>query len=264
MEKKQDYYLIQKEKRMLTGKKLFSFLLEKIQPEEIEVCGEPLEVLFLPEFETIEKKGFFLKVRNKVYRLILDKKMEKLLATANREIPFLVVEACLKEFLKKECAFRRVTKVLIVDKSPIDMKEMLMPYCNNLNFVELLVDNKEDYEYLAEELYEESGLAVAFTEWGDKGPEEAKGEGLKLLEVGDMVGNKEKKKENQPELTEKYHIIIDLRKDFFVSEKNLAAGCVYFDASSSKEKERRIRRTVAGATYISPVIYLDRALKSTV
>lgn len=235
METKQTYYLMQKEKRRLTGRNLFSFLLEKIQPQEVTVCNESLALLFLPEFILSEEKGVFSKLRNKIYSGILNKKLDKLLANANREMPLKVVEACLREFLKKECAFRKTTKVLIVDKSRIEWEELLEPYCLSLNYLEFLVEEKTEYDYLAERLYEESGLAVAFTEWE---------------ESWDMLG--------------KYHIIIDLRKDFFIPVKSMAEGCVYFDGVSDWEKEKRIRKTPVGATYISPLIYLDRALKSTV
>ncbi|MBD5545487.1 MAG: hypothetical protein HDR01_14905 [Lachnospiraceae bacterium] len=247
------YFLVQREKRQLNWKELFSFLVEKVQPEEIIVCGEPMSILKLPEFMMEQPEGIWRKIKKKLYEALMNKKMRKLLATTTEEFPMAVMEACLAEFLKKECAFRRTTKVLIADKSHVDFKNLLMPYCGSLNYLEFLVDHSGDYEYLAEEMYEESGLAITFT-----------------------LSEKEKAWEEIPdsdefnhptwtkELTEKYHIVIDLRKDLQIPVGCLAEGCVYFDSFSDKEREKCLRRGGKGITYLSPGIYLDRALKSTV
>lgn len=262
MEQNPSYFLIRKEKRTLETKLLFSFLLEQIQPKEILVCGASLEILELTEFAFEEQKGIFKKVRDHIYRNLLERKLKKLSIMATEKFPPSVVEACLKEFLKKECAFRRSTKVLIADKGLVGLEELLLPYSSNLNYVELLVEEKEEYEYLAEELYEESGLTITFTVLERNQPWEAK---EKALEVAEWKWQEEDEKEEyHPQIQGKYHIIIDLREDVFLGNENLAEGCIYFDGSSSKEKEGQIRRAGAGATYISPRIYLDRALKSTV
>ncbi len=232
MDRETPFFLIQGEKRQLTGKELFSFLREKIQPGEVVVCGAPMAFLKLPEFISEKPKGIWGKIKNRLYEVLMNKKMEKLLSATTGEFPLSVLEACLAEFLKKECAFRRATKVLIADRSRVDFKELLMPYCSSLNYLEFLVDDTEAYEYLAEEMYEESGLTVAFTASGEVG--------------------------------EKYHIVMDVRDDFWISAEYLAEGCVYFDAFSDSAKEKYLRREGKGITYISPRIYLDRALKSTV
>ncbi|MCM1160596.1 MAG: hypothetical protein NC412_05160 [Roseburia sp.] len=236
MDRTLSYFLILGEKRQLTGKELFSFLREKIQPGEVIVCGEPMAYLKLPEFTSenasTAPKGLWGKMKNKLYRALLDRKMKKLLAVTTEEFPLKVLEACLAEFLKKECAFRKATKVLIADKSYVDFKELLMPYCSSLNYLEFLVDDSEAYEYLAEEMYEESGLTVTFTV--------------------------------SKEMGEKYHIVMDVRDDLQIPTDCLAEGCIYFDAFSDKTKEQYLRREGKGITYISPMIYLDRALKSTV
>lgn len=177
-------------------------------------------------------KGIWRKIKSRLYEVLMNRKMEKLLSVTTEEFPLTVLEACLAEFLKKECAFRRATKVLIMDKSRVDFKELLMPYCSTLNYLEFLVDDSEAYEYLAEEMYEESGLTVAFTASGKVG--------------------------------EKYHIVMDVRDDFWIPVEYLAEGCVYFDAFSDLDKEKYLRREGKGITYTSPRIYLDRALKSTV
>lgn len=273
MDREPSYFLIQGEKRQLNGKELFSFLRENIQPGEVAVCGAPMAFLKLPEFIPADNgpsdclqefddcsqskscrtmghfkfavpllaagawalkkpRGIWKKIKNKLYEALLNRKMEKLLAVTTEEFPLIVLEACLAEFLKKECAFRRATKVLIADRSRVDFKELLMPYCSSLNYLEFLVDDSEAYEYLAEEMYEESGLTVAFTASG--------------------------------ELGERYHIVMDVRNDLLIPAEYLAEGCVYFDAFSDLAKEKYLRREGKGITYLSPRIYLDRALKSTV
>lgn len=229
MQKNPSYFLIQKEKRLLSVKELFSFLFEKIQPGQVTVCGEILYFMELPEFVTEKEQGTFTRLKNNLYKSIVNKKMKRLLQLTTEEMSLSVVEACLLEFLKKECAFRKSTKVLIADKSHVDLKKLLMPYCDNINYLQLFVEESQDYEYLAEEMYEESGLAVTFAAPGE----------------------------------EKYHIVIDLRNDFVIASENLAEGCVYFDGFSGQEKESRLRRERMGVTYISPMIYLDRALKNT-
>lgn len=232
MDREMSYFLIQGEKRQLNGKELFSFLKENIQPGEVAVCGAPMAFLKLPEFILEKPEGIWGKLKNKLYQVLMNRKMEKLLSVTTEEFPLTVLEACLAEFLRKECAFRRATKVLIADKSRVDFKELLMPYCSSLNYLEFLVDDSEAYEYLAEEMYEESGLTVTFTASGEMG--------------------------------EKYHIVMDVRNDPGIPAEYLAEGCVYFDAFSDLAKEKYLRREGKGITYISPRIYLDRALKSTV
>lgn len=253
MDRAKAYFLLQREKRQLNWKELFSFLTEKVQPEEVIVCGEPMDVLWLPEFIMEKPKGIWRRIRNKLYEALMNKKMKQLLAMTTEEFPMAVMEACLAEFLKKECAFRRTTKMLIADKSHVDFKNLLVPYCSNLNYLEFLVDDSGDYEYLAEEMYEESGLTVTFT-LSEK--EKAWEETMDLEETNHQAWTKE--------LSEKYHIVIDLRKDLKIPVESLATGCVYFDSFSDKEREKCLRRDGKGITYLSPRIYLDRALKSTV
>lgn len=257
MEKKQACFLVQKEKRKLTGRSLFSFLLEKPAPKEVSLCGVTLRVLFAPEFVEDRKRGIFGDMKGKVLHYFLKSKKDRMLAMANKDMPSFAVEACLDNFLKKECAFRKTTRVLIVDKGLFELESLMLPYCVHLNYLELLVEHKENYEYFAERLYEESGLAVAITGWLGSRLEE------KFHQDYEAEGIEIEWKESQ-RLSGVYHIIIDLNRDFLVGKENLAAGCVYFDGFSSREKEHRLRTAGVGATYISPVIYLDRALKSTV
>ncbi|MBD5105523.1 MAG: hypothetical protein HDT41_00825 [Lachnospiraceae bacterium] len=273
MNKAPSYFRIPGEKRQLNGKELFSFLREKVQPEEVIVCGEPMAFFKLPEFISVKPKGLWEGMKNKLYRMLLNRKMEKLLAVTTEEFPLAVLEACLAEFLKKECAFRRATKVLIADKSRVDFKELLMPYCSSLNYLEFLVDDSEAYEYLAEEMYEESGLTVTFTVskeesrttvWEDEAAGKERAGSLEKNQEESEKGENSRAQVWSREMGERYHIVIDVRNDFQIPVEYLAEGCVYFDALSDEVKEKYLRREGKGITYISPGIYLDRALKSTV
>lgn len=146
-------------------------------------------------------------------------------------IPTPIVEQSLYLFLKRECVFRKNTKVFVADNSEVETLQLLFPYCCNLNYLYFMTEDKERTDSLADELYEESGLAITVTSKAESACEA--------------------------------DIIIDLKEEFRMKPSDIKRGCIYFDGCGDARKAKSIRNARSDVTYISSRNYLDRALKST-
>lgn len=167
----------------------------------------------------------------KVYETFAKEKTLSRELWINESIPPAVVEKSLCLFLKRECYFRKDTKVFVIDNKDIDVEELLFPYCSRLNYLQFLSGESDCHGAFIDEMYEESGLAIAITT----------------------------KTENAKEAD----ILIDLSKEELIAVSDIKKGCIYFDGFSDYQKEKRIRNCRNDVTYISSRNYLDRALKST-
>ena len=143
------------------------------------------------------------------------------------QLPQELIRIALFVFLKKECTFRKETKVFIIDEGSIELEDALYPYCSKLNFLQFLVEKKECHEEFVREVYEESGLAIAITT----------------------------KKENAVDAD----IILDLGKAELLETKHIKKGCIYFDGYSHERVEKRLRMR-GDILYFSPRNYLKAHL----
>ena len=125
------------------------------------------------------------------------------------QLPECLIRIALFIFLKKECTFRKETKVFIIDEGSIELEDALYPYCSKLNFLQFLVKEKECHEEFVREVYEESGLAIAITT----------------------------KKENAMDAD----IILDLGKEELLDVEHIKKGCIYFDGYSHEGLEKKLR-----------------------
>lgn len=147
----------------------------------------------------------------------------------NTQIPHGLIQIALFVFLKKECTFRKATKVFVIDEGNIELEDALYPYCSKLNFLQFLVEKKEVHEKFFREVYEESGLAISITT----------------------------KKENAIEAD----IILDLGKAEQLELEHIKKGCIYFDGYSHENMEKKLRRR-GDILYFSPWNYLKTYLLS--
>ena len=143
------------------------------------------------------------------------------------QIPQELIRIALFVFLKKECTFRKETKVFIIDEGSVELEDALYPYCSKLNFLQFLVEKKECHEEFVREVYEESGLAISITT----------------------------KKENAIEAD----IILDLGKAEQLEVEHIKKGCIYFDGYSHAQLEKKLRRR-GDILYFSPWNYLKMYL----
>ena len=143
------------------------------------------------------------------------------------QLPQELIRIALFVFLKKECTFRKETKVFIIDEGSIELEDALYPYCSKLNFLQFLMEKKECHEEFVREVYEESGLAIAITT----------------------------KKENAADAD----IILDLGKAELLEPKHIKKGCIYFDGYSHERVEKRLRMR-GDILYFSPQNYLKAHL----
>ena len=125
------------------------------------------------------------------------------------QLPEELIRIALFVFLRRECTFRKETKVFIIDEGSIELEDALYPYCSKLNFLQFWVKEKECHEEFVREVYEESGLAITITS----------------------------KKENAIEAD----IILDLGKEELLDVEYIKRGCIYFDGYSHESLEKKLR-----------------------
>lgn len=229
-------YLVKTGQKELGLKELIAFTKEELWIKKINVAGIELIVVKMPE-HVIKKQSIRHKILFRFYKSILKKKAKGMQFVT--ELPLSVRSASLLQFLKAECRFRRNTHVLVAEEGKLAFDEILLPYCDKLNFLQIYTKNKEreeEFNYFLEELYEENGLSAGVT-WS-----------INSIETADVI----------LDMTEG-----DLLEDMLKGNK-IGQGCLYFDCFGSREKERYLRRKRGDITYISPMIYLDRALRDTV
>lgn len=229
-------FLIKTEKKELGFKELVAFTKEELWIKKINVAGEELIVVKMPEY-VIKKQTIRYNILFHIYEIILKVKVKGMQFVS--ELPMNVCSASLFQFLKTECRFRRNTHVLIAEEGQLLFDEILLPYCDKLNFLQIYTaspERAEEFGYFLEKLYEENGLSAGVT--------------------------------LSPDSIETADVILDMTKgdlaEYLLKENKIGQGCLYFDCFGSREKERYLRRKRGDITYISPMNYLDRALRDTV
>lgn len=143
------------------------------------------------------------------------------------QLPVELIRIALFLFLKKECTFRKETKVFIMDEGSVELEDALYPYCSKLNFLQFLVKEKECHEAFVKEVYEESGLAISITT----------------------------KRENAVEAD----IILDLAKEELLDLEHIKKGCIYFDGYSHADLEQKLRMR-GDILYFSSWNYIKKEL----
>ena len=98
-----------------------------------------------------------------IYRSFHPVEMLKRELWLTTDFPPVLIELALFRFLKKECVFRKQTRVFVVDQEEIPVRDLIRPYCDRLNYLQFLVRDKQKYDAFVNEVYEESGLAISVT-----------------------------------------------------------------------------------------------------
>lgn len=271
MEKEPICYISENGRKIDTLKKLWEFCKKPLFSQHMLFMEQKLvhvKVSFLDEkwwrvdehkktwyrriFAKVIKQIYMNKLQSKMWEILLanqnvsmhlafcSKKVyetfakEKTLARElwiNENIPPAIVEKALGLFLRRECYFRKDTKVFVIDNKEIAVEDLIFPYCSRLNYLQFLSGEGDCHGAFIDEMYEESGLAIAIT--------------------------------TKPENAKEADILIDLSQEDLIPVSDIKKGCIYFDGFSDYQKEKRIRNCRNDVTYISSRNYLDRALKST-
>lgn len=256
MEREPICYISEGERKIDSIRNLIGFCRKPLPCKNLSFAGQKLVHVQIPMFD--EKfdsriRGFYIKrVRSKMWNVLLsnqnasiypafcsegiyhrfhgiDSLAHELWITA--KLPPFLVELSLYLFLRKDCFFSKDTKVFVADNRDVAVERLLYPYYSRLNYLQFLVEDKDRYDDFADEMFEESGLALAVT--------------------------------TKPENAREADVIIDLGDSFLIDAKDLKKGCIYFDGFADGGKEKSIRNCRNDVTYISSRNYLDRALKST-
>lgn len=172
---------------------LWRFVRGALPVEETGFCGQQVVRVSVPLLENPAKRGWFFRLARQYYRKLLQARLWDILLSCQNETPNpafcspgiyhsfsddvslgrelwltmefppVLVAAALSRFLKKECIFRRNTRVFIVCNEEIPVRGLLLPYCDRLNNLQLLVKQPKAYEAFADEMLAEYGLAVGLT-----------------------------------------------------------------------------------------------------
>ncbi|MBO6016274.1 MAG: hypothetical protein J6P60_06820 [Lachnospiraceae bacterium] len=126
------------------------------------------------------------------------------------ELPPVLAELALARFLEKECVFRKQTQVFVIVNEEIPVGELLYPYCDGINYLQLMTENRLPYEDYAHRVYAKSGLAIAFT--------------TQIVHVADA------------------DIVIDLSREQILTADMLRSGCLYFAGFEHETLEEEIRK----------------------
>lgn len=256
MEKEPICYISEGEQKMDSIRSFIGFCRKPLPYRNLSFAGQKLVHVQIPILDAkfgSRIQGFYMRrVRSKMWNVLLSNQNASIYPAFCSDgiyrrfhgidslahelwittlLPPLLVELSLYLFLRKDCFFRKDTKVFVADNREVAVEKLLYPYCCRLNYLQFLVEDKDRYDDFADEMFEESGLALAVT--------------------------------TKPENAKEADVIIDLGESFLIDAADLKKGCIYFDGFADGGKEKSIRNCRNDVTYISSRNYLDRALKST-
>lgn len=261
MEREPICYVCEGKEQINSLKRFWRFLKNQLEYKIVYFQEQAIVEVYIPLWERKEKHGFLgkilqlfnsyyiHKVQSKLWDILLKlentsvqpafcstslyerfgkESMLKNELWLTTQLPEELIRIALFLFLKKECTFRKETRVFIIDEGSIELEDALYPYCSKLNFLQFLVKKKECHEEFVREVYEESGLAIAITT----------------------------KKENAMDAD----LILDLGKEELLDVEHIKKGCIYFDGYSHKSLEKKLRMR-GDILYFSTWNYLNALLQ---